>query len=242
MSKYQRVNQAWRVRVLSVDRSAMESHMAGPISVKLSEIEEGVNVLCRGCLHLPRLSPHGRYDGGYTPQGGGGGAGNGSEGPGGGSEGGHVAVDAHHVDPVGCVHDCLYARAKDSGNVGFHELVTDLNTVAWGQEGIEAINELRVALEQAANSGDHPHPINGLALELRHDVTEIVVQLGLVARCVLDLVQVRKAVLDLLPQELVVAARAPSVSHIGLCHLLVHDLAKITHGNRIQDNTFVLYL
>ena len=56
--------------------------MAGPISVKLSEIEEGVNVLCRGCLHLPRLSPHGRYDGGYTPQGGGGGAGNGSEGPG----------------------------------------------------------------------------------------------------------------------------------------------------------------
>ena len=162
-----------------------------------------------------------------------------------------------------------------------------------------------MTLEQAANSGDHPRRVNGLALELLHDVQEVVVHLGLVAKLVLDLVQVRERVLDLQPLELGVAPGAPSargrrrrrlrsgrhrvphrrrgrrrrrrrrrhvdrllhsgrrrggrgrrrvrdggqvgggyradgrgaVGHVGLRHLLVHDLGNILNGIKMQDMT-----
>lgn len=81
------------------------------------------------------------------------------------------------------------------------ELVAQLDghvdLVALGQERVEAVDELAVALEERRHARDDARRVDLLALEALHDLEKLVVDLGLVAELRLDLVQVEERVLDL---------------------------------------------
>ena len=59
--------------------------------------------------------------------------------------------------------------------------------VSWGEEGVEADDELGVTPKEAGDPSDDAGCVNALALELLHDVKKVVVHLRLVAELVLDL-------------------------------------------------------
>ena len=73
----------------------------------------------------------------------------------------------------------------------------DLNLVARGQEGVKPINQLAVALEERADPTYDAGQVDLLALEGLHDLQKLVVDLGLVPKFGLDLVEVEERVLDL---------------------------------------------
>ena len=76
-----------------------------------------------------------------------------------------------------------------------------LYLVAGREEGVEADDELRMALEQHGDARYDAGRVDRLGLELLHDVEEVVVDLRLVAELVLDLVEVGQGVLHLQPLE-----------------------------------------
>ena len=69
--------------------------------------------------------------------------------------------------------------------------------ITLGQEGVEPVNQLAVALEERRNSSNDAGRVDLLALEGLHDLEEFIVDLGLVAELGLDLVEVEERVLDL---------------------------------------------
>ena len=72
-----------------------------------------------------------------------------------------------------------------------------LITISLGQEGVEAENELVVSSEKVLDALNHAWGVNALRLEVLHDVEELVVDVRLVRKLHLDLVQVQQRVLHL---------------------------------------------
>ena len=73
----------------------------------------------------------------------------------------------------------------------------DFNFITLGQEGVEPINQLAVALEQCTDSSNDAGRVDLLALEGLHDLQKFIINLGLVPKFGLDLVEVEERVLDL---------------------------------------------
>ena len=69
--------------------------------------------------------------------------------------------------------------------------------ITLGQEGVEAIDQLAVALEERRDSANDAGRVDLLALEGLHDLEKLIVDLGLVPELGLDLVEVEERVLDL---------------------------------------------
>ena len=69
--------------------------------------------------------------------------------------------------------------------------------ITFGQEGVEPVNQLAVALEERRNSSYNTGRVDLLALEGLHDLEKLIVDLGLVPELGLDLVEVEERVLDL---------------------------------------------
>ena len=101
----------------------------------------------------------------------------------------------------------------------------DLNLVSRWEKSVEAHDELRVASEEAGNASNDSGRVDALALKLLHDVEEVVVDLWLVAKLELDLVQVGERVFDFEPLEIgivggvggVAAATAAAAVDGGRC-------------------------
>jgi len=64
----------------------------------------------------------------------------------------------------------------------------DLVPFAFGEEGVEAQDELVIAAKQIFHSFDHSGSVNGLRFEVLHYVEELVVDLRLVGELHLHLV------------------------------------------------------
>lgn len=86
-------------------------------------------------------------------------------------------------------------RSRDPYGVGIVPSPT-LNTVAGGKESIKTLDEVRVSGEKLRNSVDYPGSINRLALKVFHDVQEPVVDLGLIMELNLDLIEIRKSIIQ----------------------------------------------
>ena len=69
--------------------------------------------------------------------------------------------------------------------------------ITLGQEGVEPVDQLAVALEERRNSTDDAGRVDLLALEGLHDLEEFIINLGLIPKFGLDLVEVEERVLDL---------------------------------------------
>ena len=69
--------------------------------------------------------------------------------------------------------------------------------ITLGQEGVEPVNQLAVALEERRNSANDAGRVDLLGLEGLHDLEKLIVDLGLVPELGLDLVEVEERVLDL---------------------------------------------
>lgn len=78
----------------------------------------------------------------------------------------------------------------------------NLNLVARRQEGVEAHDEVWMALEELGDSADHTWCINALRLELLHDIQEVIVDLRLIAKLKLNLIQIGKSIFNLEPLKL----------------------------------------
>jgi len=112
---------------------------------------------------------------------------------------------AHHMGTMGRVDNGLEERLKsvvsmsrDSHSIGVSLIIgLNLYLVARGQEGVEADNELGVSFEEHAHPADHPRSVNGLRLEFLHDVQKVIIDLGLVPKLELDLVQIGEGIFNL---------------------------------------------
>ena len=71
-----------------------------------------------------------------------------------------------------------------------------LDLVPLGEEGVEAQNEVLVALEQVGYTADDARGVDLLRFERLHDVEELVVYVRTLAELHLDLIQVHEGVLD----------------------------------------------
>ena len=68
-----------------------------------------------------------------------------------------------------------------------------LNFVSGRKEGVEADDEFGMSAEELGDPSDHSGGVNALGLELLHDIQEVIVHLGLLAKAKLDLkIQMRK--------------------------------------------------
>jgi len=74
--------------------------------------------------------------------------------------------------------------------------------ITLGQEGVEPVDQLAVALEERRDSANDAGRVDLLALEGLHDLEKFIVDLGLVAELGLDLVEVEERVLDLCLYEI----------------------------------------
>ena len=105
------------------------------------------------------------------------------------------------------LHGGLESRASLSRAEGAHHGhdvvdVVDLDPVAARQEVVEARQELRVAVEEGGDPGDHARHVEGPLVERLHDAQEVLVHVGLVAELGLYRAQVRQSILNLFALEL----------------------------------------
>ena len=92
----------------------------------------------------------------------------------------------------------MCSRRRSRGRLElFSQMFRYFYLITLGQEGVEAIDQLAVALEERRDSANDAGRVDLLALEGLHDLEEFVVDLGLVAELGLDLVEVEERVLDL---------------------------------------------
>lgn len=99
----------------------------------------------------------------------------------------------------------------------------NLNLVARRQESVEAHDEVWMALEELGDSADHTWRINALRLKLLHDVQEVIVDLRLIAKLKLNLIQIGKSILDLESLKLLLAqcwGRGWGGMRVSLAHRL----------------------
>lgn len=88
-------------------------------------------------------------------------------------------------------------RYKQVTNKTHRVIAVDLNLVPGWKKSVESHDELWMTSEEAGHSRNDSRGVDALALELLHDVEEVVVHLRLVPELELDLVQVGECVFDL---------------------------------------------
>ena len=89
------------------------------------------------------------------------------------------------------------------------------NFIPGRQKCVETHNQIRVPFKQVRYSADDSWSINALRFEFLHDIQEIIVDLRLVTKLELDLVQVREGIFHFQPLELLVLL-ALHLSHMAL--------------------------
>lgn len=77
-----------------------------------------------------------------------------------------------------------------------------LDLVSRRQERVESNDQLRMTPEQVGHSLDDAGRVDTLRFELFHDIEEIIVHLGLIAKAELHLVEIAERVLHLQPLQL----------------------------------------
>ena len=106
--------------------------------------------------------------------------------------------------------------------------------ITFGQEGVEPVNQLAVALEERRNSSYNTGRVDLLALEGLHDLQKFIINLGLVAELGLDLVEVEERVLDLRLYNVLMPPGGPGGRGTLLsCFELPHALRTGGHGREL---------
>lgn len=79
----------------------------------------------------------------------------------------------------------------DANGVGIMRIVCVFDAVTWREKGVETGDELRVTSEKSRDSFNDAWCVNALTFKILHDIQKPVVNIGLIVKLNLDLIQVR---------------------------------------------------
>lgn len=72
---------------------------------------------------------------------------------------------------------------------------TTFNLISWWQEGVEALNQVRVTRKERGYTLDDPWSIYRATLEVLHDIQESIIDVRVVSKLNLDLIEVAQGIL-----------------------------------------------
>lgn len=83
--------------------------------------------------------------------------------------------------------NCCAHRRCNSDAIGIVVCAT-LDMISWRQKSIEALDKLRVAIEEGRHSINNARRINSVAFEVLHDVQKLIVDIRMILEPYLDLI------------------------------------------------------
>lgn len=74
--------------------------------------------------------------------------------------------------------------------------MTTLDAIPVGQEGVEALDQIRIAGKERADSSNNTRCVDCAALEVLHNVQEAIVHVRLISKLHLDLIQIAQGIIQ----------------------------------------------
>jgi hypothetical protein len=110
----------------------------------------------------------------------------------------------------------LHGRTHGRGNSDRVRIISSatLDSITRWQECVEALNELRISSKELADSANHTRSIDSATLKVLHNVQKAVVDIRMIGKLNLDLIQIAQSVV----QNWLLTRR---LAHLLLCLLLL---------------------